>query len=144
MIGLAIRGGRSSGTAAGSILSTGLRTRFWIMRIRRDRDMVLFGMGMLILAVLCGVSYFYKISARIFSEGLYGMYSWLVCMERRELCKAFPHLREWCAKGLWAPFSFQGSCLDMDWKLWKTMYKIRRSRMLDVRWAGSVLKSRIW
>jgi hypothetical protein len=40
--------------AAGSILSMGLRTRFWIVRIRRDRDMVLFGMGGLILTVLCG------------------------------------------------------------------------------------------
>ncbi len=52
---------RSSGTAAGSILSIGLRTRFWIMRIRRE-CMALFGMGVLILAVLCGVGceYFYK------------------------------------------------------------------------------------
>ena len=33
----------------------------------------------------------------------------VVCMEQRELCKVFPNLREWCAKGLWAPFSFHGS-----------------------------------
>jgi len=36
MIGLVIREERSSGTAAGSILSIGSRTRFWIMRIRRE------------------------------------------------------------------------------------------------------------
>ena len=45
MIGLATSEERSSGTAAGSILSIGSRTRFWIVRIRRDRDMALFGMG---------------------------------------------------------------------------------------------------
>ena len=27
----------------------------------------------------------------------------------RELRKAFPHLTEWCAKGLWAPSCFHGS-----------------------------------
>ena len=30
-------------------------------------------------------------------------------MERRELRKAFPHLIEWCNKGLWAPSRFHGS-----------------------------------
>ena len=72
------------------------------------------------------------------------MRSQLVCMERRELCKAFPHLREWCAKGLWTPFSFHGSCLVMDGELWGTIYRIRRSRMLDVRYMGAVLKSGVW
>ncbi|PXF58895.1 MAG: hypothetical protein C4B59_12455 [Candidatus Methanogaster sp.] len=27
----------------------------------------------------------------------------------RELCKAFPHRKEWCAKGLWAPSCYHGS-----------------------------------
>ena len=26
-----------------------------------------------------------------------------------ELCKAFPHLKEWCSKSLWAPSCFHGS-----------------------------------
>jgi hypothetical protein len=42
---------RSSGMAAGSILSIGSPTRFWIMRTR-SRVWALFGMGALILTVL--------------------------------------------------------------------------------------------
>jgi hypothetical protein len=46
------------------------------MRIRRE-CMALFGMGMLILAVLCvgGGSYFYKISANVISQGLCNVFS---------------------------------------------------------------------
>ena len=55
----------------------GSRTRFWIMRIRRDRDMVLFGMGCgLILAVLCGAGGGFRIfmggSAMVFSPKYHG------------------------------------------------------------------------
>ena len=39
----------------------------------------------------------------------YKMRSEVHHMECRELCKAFPHLKEWCAKGLWAPSCFHGS-----------------------------------
>ena len=54
MIGLATSEERSLGMAARSILSSGSRTRFWIMRMR-SRVQALFGMGLLILTVLCGV-----------------------------------------------------------------------------------------
>ncbi|KAF5413758.1 MAG: hypothetical protein C5S49_07825 [Candidatus Methanogaster sp.] len=44
VIGLATGEERSLGMAAGSILSIGLQTRFWIMRTRRE-CMALFGRG---------------------------------------------------------------------------------------------------
>ena len=33
----------------------------------------------------------------------------LLLMERREFHKAFPHLNEWCNKGLWLPSCSNGS-----------------------------------
>ena len=45
MTGLATSEERSSGMAAGSILSMGSRTRFWIVRIRRECDIAWLGWG---------------------------------------------------------------------------------------------------
>ena len=47
----------------------------------------------------------------------------------RELRKAFPHLKEWCSKSLWAPSCFHGSGLVMDGRLWRDTHRIRRSQM---------------
>lgn len=40
-------------------------------------------------------------------EAIYRMSSDILRMERRELRKAFPHLKEWRNKSLWAPSCFQ-------------------------------------
>jgi putative transposase len=39
----------------------------------------------------------------------------------RELHKAFPHLKEWCAKGLWAPSCFHGS-VGHGWEVARERY----------------------
>ena len=46
----------------------------------------------------------------------------------RELRKAFPHLKEWCNKSLWAPSCFPGS-VGHGWELLRGTYRIRRFRI---------------
>ena len=46
----------------------------------------------------------------------------------RELREAFPHLEEWCGKGLWAPSCFHAS-LVMGGRLWRDTFRTRRLRM---------------
>ena len=46
----------------------------------------------------------------------------------RELREAFPHLEEWCGKGLWAPSCFHVS-LVMGGGLWRDTFRTRRLRM---------------
>jgi len=83
---------------------------------------------------------FCRESAKIFSQGLYGMYSRLACMECRELCKAFPHLREWCAKGLWAPSCFHGP-VGHGWEVVARYILNQEKPNAKSLCTGSVLKS---
>jgi len=108
-------------------LSIGSPTRFWIMRTRREaRVRALFEMGRSSRRCYCEgrCEYFYKISTKIFSQGLCRMCSRLVCMERRELCKAFPHLKKWCKY-----WSLGTTLFSWPGWLWRDTYRIGRIQM---------------
>ena len=49
-------------------------------------------------------------------------------MRSRELCKAFPPLKEWCNKSLWASACFYGS-VGHGWGLLRGTYRIKRFRI---------------
>jgi len=57
------------------------------------------------------------------------MYSRLVCMACRELCKAFPHLKEWCEYLSLGTTLFSWIGQVIDGRLWSDTYRIRRSQM---------------
>ncbi len=57
----------------------------------------------------------------------------------RELRKAFPHLMEWCAKGLWAPSCFHGS-VGHGWAVVERYIQNQEKPNAKTRCTGSVLK----
>ena len=58
----------------------------------------------------------------------------------RELRKAFPHLTEWCAKGLWAPSCFHGS-VGHGWEVVEKYIQNQEKPNAKSLCTGSVLKS---
>ena len=56
-------------------------------------------------------------------------------MECRELRKAFPHLKEWCAKGLWAPSCFHGS-VGHGWEVVERYIQNQENPNAKTRCAG--------
>ena len=68
---------------------------------------------------------------RIFIKCLCGMCSRLVCMERRDICKAFAHLEVMgnSAVKVSGHHPVFMDRLVMDGRLWRDTYRIRRSQM---------------
>ncbi|MEA1895160.1 MAG: IS200/IS605 family transposase [Euryarchaeota archaeon] len=58
----------------------------------------------------------------------------------RELRKAFPHLKEWCSKSLWAPSCFHGS-VGHGWEVVERYIQNQDKPNAKSLCAGSVLKS---
>ena len=58
----------------------------------------------------------------------------------RELRKAFPHLKEWCGKSLWAPSCFHGS-VGHGWEVVERYIQNQEALNAKTRCTGSVLKS---
>ncbi|OEU49640.1 MAG: hypothetical protein BA861_06140 [Desulfobacterales bacterium S3730MH5] len=61
----------------------------------------------------------------------------------RELRKAFPHLKEWCDKGLWAPSCFHGS-VGHWWEVVERYIRNQEAPNAKTRCTGSVLKCGVW
>ena len=57
----------------------------------------------------------------------------------RELCKAFPHLKEWCSKSLWAPSCFHGS-VGHGWEVVERYIQNQEKPNAKTLCTGSVLK----
>jgi len=57
----------------------------------------------------------------------------------RELRKAFPHLKEWCAMGLWAPSCFHGS-VGHGWEVVEKYIQNQEKPNAKTLCTGSVLK----
>ena len=92
-------------------------------------------------ALWCGEgSYFYRESAKVVSQGLCRMCSYFACMGRRELRKAFSHLKEWCSKSLWAPSCFHGS-VGHGWEVVERYIQNQEKPNAKTLCTGSVLKS---
>nr|QNO49479.1 hypothetical protein OCBBGKCP_00036 [Methanosarcinales archaeon ANME-2c ERB4] len=58
----------------------------------------------------------------------------------RELRKAFPHLKEWCSKSLWAPSCFHGS-VGHGWEVVERYIQNQEKPNAKSLCTGSVLKS---
>jgi putative transposase len=61
----------------------------------------------------------------------------------RELRKAFPHLKEWCDKSLWAPSCFHGS-VGHGWEVVERYIQNQEAPNAKTRRTGSVLKCGVW
>ncbi len=56
----------------------------------------------------------------------------------RESCEAFPHLKEWCGKGLWAPSCFHGS-VGHGWEVVGRYIQNQEAPNAKSLYTGSVL-----
>ena len=56
----------------------------------------------------------------------------------RELREAFPHLKDWCGKGLWAPSCFHGS-VGHGWEVVEKYIQNQEAPNAKTRYTGSVL-----
>ena len=61
----------------------------------------------------------------------------------RELRKAFPHLKEWCNKSLWAPSCFHGS-VGHGLEVVERYIQNQEVSNAKTRCTGSVLKCGVW
>ena len=104
-----------------------------IRKTYKDLDIEIIDMAVNVDHVHPFVKYPPKYSVSYMAKRIKGMSS-------RELRKAFPHLKEWCSKSLWAPSCFHGS-VGHGWEVVECYIQNQEKPNAKTRCAGLGLKS---